>query len=400
MEVGLPNRVRFGAFEFDLKAGELRRGTLNVLLQERPFQLLLMLVERRGDIVTLPEIKKRFWPNDTIVEFDHGIHTAVKKLRQALGDSAENPKYVETVARRGYRLIVSVEWDNDSSSESTLAAAEESSSNPSAPEQELQPPGFGNLTGKKVSHYRVLEILGGGGMGVIYKAEDLRLGRQVALKVLPEEVGTDPKALERFEREARAASSLDHPNICAIHEFGEHDGQPFIVMQLLEGQTLRDRLVGAGVQSSGSGTTETKPFTNNEMLDLALQIAGGLEAAHQKGIIHRDIKPANIFITNRGEVKILDFGLAKLFQHGEDEVLDESRQQGIPRPDMPAGLHLTRTGVALGTAGYMSPRTGARRKAGFSNRSVFLRSCLVRDGYRAAGLYRRNGGGGTRCDPV
>ena len=134
MEVGLPNRVRFGAFEFDLKAGELRKGARKVLLQERPFQLLLMLVERRGDIATLEEIKKRFWPNDTIVEFDHGIHTAVKKLRQALGDSADNPKYVETVARRGYRLIVPVEWEGDSSSDSALAAAEESSSTPSVTE--------------------------------------------------------------------------------------------------------------------------------------------------------------------------------------------------------------------------------------------------------------------------
>ena len=201
------------------------------------------------------------------------------------------------------------------------------------------------MTGKKVSHYRVLEVLGGGGMGVVYKAEDLKLGRFVALKFLPEEIASDAKVLERFEREARAASALDHPNICAIHEFGEHEGRPFIAMSLLEGQTLRERIAA-----------RTAPFTTDELLNLAIQIGEGLAAAHEKGIIHRDIKPANIFITNRSEAKILDFGLAKLMYASDREGLqyDEARSQDATTA-MALDLRLSLTGVAMGTVPYMSP---------------------------------------------
>jgi len=301
---------KFDDFELDVRAAELRRNGERVRLQEQPYRILAMLLERPGEVVLREEIRRRLWPNDTVVEVSHGINAAVLRLREALGDSAETPRYVETVARRGYRFRAAVE---------TVCHLRRTSGPPGpTPEMDNE-----TLVGQTVAHFRVTEKLGSGGMGVVYRAEDLKLGREVALKLLPGELARDPVSVCRFQREARAASALNHPNICTVHGVEEWTGQPVIVMELIEGETLSARL-------------EKGPLTLEAAVPLAIQIAGALDAAHRKGVVHRDLKPSNVLLTREGP-KVLDFGLEKMSRPGAGE------------------LEVTRDGAVLGTLHYMSP---------------------------------------------
>ncbi|HEY6118820.1 MAG TPA: protein kinase, partial [Pyrinomonadaceae bacterium] len=225
----------------------------------------------------------------TFVEFEGSLRVAVRKLREALSDDADSPHYIETVPRKGYKFISPVVRTENSDSQKILV-------------------------GQIISHYRMIGKIGSGGMGVVYEAEDVRLGRRVALKFLLEQHAEDPRALQRFTREARAVSSLNHPNICTLYEVEEHDGRPVIVMELLEGDSLKDRI-------------RSGPIPYDELLYIGTQVAAGLQAAHSKGIVHRDIKPGNIFIVANDWVKILDFGLAKLApSHRED---DKSAEESL-----------------------------------------------------------------------
>src|SRR5260370_3725330 len=359
MAESLEGRVRLGGFEINLRSGELWpvgavNGDGKLLHRQQTYQVLRMLSDRGGKMVTREEIRKKLWLNDTVVDFDHGINMAIGVLRRALGDSAGNPQYIETLARRGYRLLVTPE---------RLEITNESVRGGAASAEGLPVPG--GLVGRKVCHYRVLEVIGGGGMGMVYKAEDLKLGRRVALKFLPEELASDSGVLQRFEREAQTASALNHPNICTIHEIAEYEGQPFIVMELLEGSTLLHHL----------SLSDSKAMLVVPLLDIAIQICDGLQAAHDKGIIHRDVKPANIFLTKQGPVKILDFGLAKLASTEEVEEIGppegaDISSPGSKPPSRETGAetsgavrtNLTRTGIAIATTGYMSPEQVRKEK--------------------------------------
>ncbi|HEY2017685.1 MAG TPA: protein kinase [Bryobacteraceae bacterium] len=330
--------IRFGDFELDVRAAELRKHGIRIRLQEQPFRILVMLLEHPGEVVLREEIRRRLWPNDTVVEVGHGINAAVLRLREALSESAGNPRYVETLARRGYRFTGPVEIVFKDLSDVARKR-------PAAAVLDDQSPDLatGDLAGRTFSHYRVLEQLGVGGMGVVYRAQDLTLGRHVALKFLPQDLAGDPVALGRFQREARAASSLNHPAICTIYGVEECGGQPVIVMELVEGETL-EACLAAG------------PIPFDKALPLAIQMAGALDAAHRKGIVHRDLKPANVLVTQSG-VKVLDFGLAKI-QH------PAVRHAAAGNPFQPGESHVTQEGEIIGTLHYMSPEQVQGKDAG------------------------------------
>jgi DNA-binding winged helix-turn-helix (wHTH) protein/predicted Ser/Thr protein kinase len=288
--------LRFGPFELDVRAGEIRKHGVRIRLQDQSFQILLMLLDHPGEVVLREEIRRKLWPNNTIVEFDHSINAAIKRLRDALGESADNPRYIETLARRGYRFLGEVEKPGEAE-----AAVD-----------------FDDLGGSALSHYRLIAKLGSGGMGEVWKAFDPRLNREVAIKISAEQF------TDRFEREAHVIAALNHTNICTLHDVGPN----FLVMELIDGRTLAKRIAKG-------------PIPLEEALAIARQIAHALEAAHDKRIVHRDLKPGNVMIRPDGTVKVLDFGLAKAGE--EAEVTSES-------PTM-----LTAPGMIMGTPAYMSP---------------------------------------------
>lgn len=319
----MPDLVRFGPFALDTETADLHGRAGTTRLPDQQFHILQLLIERAGGVVSREEIQRKLWPNGTIVEWDRSINAAVLKLRSALRETSNSGGHIETVPRRGYRLLTT-----------------EVSGGEIAPYQKPSSPGpSGALIGQQISHYRVLSILGDGGTSVVYRGEDLRLHRPVALKFLAEELAQRPSILQRLQEEARTASSLNHPNICTVYDIGEYLGQPFIVMEYLEGDTLESWMARSG----RANEPEARKIALRQKVGLATQIADALSAAHKRGIIHRDIKPANVFVTVTGLVKLLDFGLAQVaVDNAGDRHEDQIRRKAQGHP-------------TSGTPAYMSP---------------------------------------------
>jgi serine/threonine protein kinase/Tol biopolymer transport system component len=317
MGVAQPARfICFGPFQLDFRAAELRRNGVRVRLPDQSIKVLTMLVESSGEIVSREQLHRKLWPNGTIVEFDNSINAAIRRLREALEDSAEAPQFIETLPRRGYRFLVPV-----------VPTGTTENVTPSDAE-----PNSDGLVGQTISHYRIEKKLGQGAMGMVYQAEDTRLGRSVAIKLLPEELSDDSRALARFEREARASSALNHPNICTVYEVDEHEGRRFIAMEYVPGKSL-DQIIGE------------KRLPDTDVVSYSVQIADALARAHSAGIVHRDLKPSNIMVSTDGLVKLLDFGLAKMC----------TSVAALDLTALPPETPLTVEGTILGSLQYMAP---------------------------------------------
>jgi len=312
-----PSRFRFGAYELDLRTGELSAAGHRIDVPDQPFAVLSVLLEHAGQLVTREELRARLWPNATPIHFEQGLDYAIRRLREALADhDTSDPEFIETIPRRGYRFVAPVEavaaGGDDRSGDESGSTPENDAALPAADDR-----------------YELLEMIGAGGMGEVYRARDTRLDRDVAVKFLPPWLREDPHALRRFHREAHAAAALNHPNILAVHDLVLLNGAACIVCELLEGRTLREELSAGRLALA-------------DVFAYSTQILDGLVAAHEKGIVHRDLKPENVFITDDGPLKILDFGLARLTNPS-------------PHDDSAPTTSVTNRGEVLGTPAYMSP---------------------------------------------
>jgi eukaryotic-like serine/threonine-protein kinase len=413
----LISRIPFGIFQLDLESGELLKNGRRIRLQAQPFQVLRVLLEKPGRVVTREELQQKLWPKDTFVDFEHGLNAAINRLRQVLDDSADTPRYIETLPRRGYRFIFplgrslpggsqpspSPTWigrawsliirNPDVLSRIRKGAAkpnevEASPAQASPAEIPPQPPQIEDLReregnpvaedkdgvrspggriadgikgdyslapGHRLGAYEIVSFLAKGGMGEVYRAEDKNLVRPVAIKVLPSALSNDSEQMARFEREARLLASLNHTNIASIYGLDHAEGKQFIVMELVEGETLSERI------SRG-------PLAVEEALAICRQIAEGLENAHEKGIIHRDLKPSNVMVSSEGKVKILDFGLAKAFDR-------QSNSFGLSQSPTITDT-MTNPGAIIGTAAYMSPEQ-AKGQAVDKRTDIWAFGCIL-----------------------